>query len=300
MVFSSCTNSRSEMNTISNTHAYYDSIKKEIESFIVSIESEKIVLDSSTNTSINATTKTFDLVELKINYKIKNNLLSEVHYDFFYDSLSLNLSSDIDSILNYLITRLGEKTNAFSSESMITSSWKLNKQIFDFEVFNNGYSITLRKNERTEKEVIKAEIPRFLKLTDLLMASIKNEKLHLGISDSSVVNSLFNTRYSSDRKQLIFSETYDKEILLSGTFELNSNNLSAIYFDYMYASPNLEIIKSDAAKLKAIIKSYFDLPEEVATTTMANTYLWLINPPLTLEIYSDGYSIIWTETTPSI
>lgn len=283
-----------------NPYAYYDSISTDIKGLVSNVQNNKLVIGDS-SVQGNKTSFTYDKVSGNRIFTIKNNTLNNIHYDFYYDSLDNNLNRDVDSLVTYFTREIDPNPSLYFSESMTTYSWIINNMMFDFEVFSNGYSVTVRSLVSNEeiKEAMENKTfsfnPEHLEKTTALIDLIDQKKIVIGSTNVKDMNSILSDNLKLKGYTASFSKHYGEDLLLSVTFEEKKDLITAVYFDYMYANPDKEEIFAASDSIRHYINKKFDLPTDVATTKMSNSYKWNIAPPLLLEVYSDGYSIIWEE-----
>ena len=234
----------------------------------------------------------FGEITLKKVFKCEKNIISGVHYDFYYDSLNMNISKNSNSILRYLKNELGDYNHTHKSKTMKVYSWKLASNTLDYELFRTGFTFTLRKNEKPDLPVVIEEIlPIQLKLVDLLIGSIHGRSIALESSTILDVENLFNVSFKRKSTALAFSKTYNGNKLLSGSFLFEDGVLSGAYFDYMYSGDTSKELVSDAASIRGVISRLFGSPSEVATAVFSTSYKWP-NTSIVLEIYADGFSVV--------
>ena len=242
--------------------------------------------DNSFRTELN-----FGTISLKKVFKCTNDIINVVHFDFYYDSSNLDLDQDTETILEFIQSELGEFNSSHSGNSMKTYTWKVSNNIIDYELFKNGYTFTIRKNKaRVLPIVAKTVITKQLQLADRLINCINNDSINFKSTMSEVQN-LFKVGFKGKTNVLAFSETYDENILLSGSFQFDGDMMSAVYFDYMYSDSMAKDHIADSKLVKSMITELYDAPTEVATTTYATTYKWG-NTPIVIEVYGDGFSIL--------
>jgi len=234
----------------------------------------------------------FGNIALKKVFKCNKGVINTVHFDFYYDSLNTELQNDSKSLLGFLQKELGDYTSTHSSSSMKTHTWTVSGNIIDYELFENGFTFTIRKNHTSIKPIVsKQEVSEQLKLTDILINHIYNDSISFESSSMSGIQSLFDVDFKGKSNALAFSKTYNENILLSGSFLFDQDVLSGIYFDYMYSDTTSKDFVSDAKIVKSMISELFNAPSEVATVSVSSSYKW-INTPIILEVYGDGFSVI--------
>ena len=231
----------------------------------------------------------FKNIYLKKVFKCTNGIINTVHFDFYYDSLNSNLIQDSRAILKLLKTTLGQHTSSDSTNSMKIITWSLANNILDYELFNNGFTFTIRKNKGLPA-AIENKLPQQLKLADLLISYIYNDSINFK-STPLAVQGLFKLAFKGKTSSLVFSETYDENILLSGSFLFSGNSVSAIYFDYVYADSISKQFVLDSKLIKSKVSKLYGAATEVATATYATTYKWS-KTPIIIEVYADGFSVL--------
>ena len=258
--------------------------RSSIENYIVSEEL------SAKNNSFRSETKLGNITLKKV-FICKNNIISAVHYDFYYDSLSLSLQQDRHLILGVLQDHFGQYNAADSTGSMKRFSLKLSNTILDYELFNNGFTFTLRKKEnRGLPVVIENKNPLRLELASLLINHIYNDSINFK-SATADVEKLFNMPFKRKVNSLSFSEAYDEKVLLSGSFLFSGNAVSAIYFDYVYADSISKQFILDSKLIRSKVSKLYGSATEVATAAYATTYKWS-KSPIIIEVYADGFSVL--------
>ena len=253
-----------------------------IENYIVSEEL------SLKNNSFRSETKLGNITLKKV-FICKNNIISAVHYDFYYDSLGSNLKQDAQVVLSSIQARFGQCTASDSTLSMKVFSWNLANNILGYELFENGFTFTVRKNKGLPA-AIENKLPQQLKLADLLIGYIYNDSINFK-STPLDVRSLFKLAFKGKTSSLVFSETYDENILLSGSFLFSGNSVSAIYFDYVYADSISKQFILDSKLIKSQVSKLYGAATEVATAAYATTYKWS-KTPIIIEVYADGFSVL--------
>jgi hypothetical protein len=282
----------------------FESVLNESEELILLLKNSVLTLDSSSVEpyiiSHNLkpcgngfrTEVTFGDVTLKKIFKCDNGIISVVHFDFYYDSLSADLEQDSKALLELLQKSLGDFHSIHSSKSMKTFSWLVASSILDYEFFDNGFTFTARKKEKMILPVVaEKKLPLQLELAGLLVSHIHNDSLRLESSTILSVQNLFNVAFKKKSSALAFSGTYNENILLSGSFLFNGEKLSGTYFDYVYLDTISQSFVSDAIIVKSIITALYGAPSDVATVPLSTSYKWG-NSPIVLDVYGDGFSII--------
>jgi len=233
----------------------------------------------------------FGDITLKKVFKCKNNTINVVHYDFYYDSLNTELEENTHSLLSYLEAEFGAYSSTHSSNSMKTYSWKVSSNTLDYELFKNGFTFTIRNNQVITKPIVlKKELPEQLKMADVLVNHIHTDSLSFESTILGIQN-LFAVDFKGKTNALAFSETYNENILLSGSFLFDGDNLSGVYFDYIYSDSISKEFVTDAQLIKNIITELYDAPIDVATVSLSTSYKWS-KTPIVLEVYGDGFSVI--------
>jgi hypothetical protein len=257
----------------------------DIESYILSQGLEHI-----TNTY--RTELAFRGITFKKIYKCNNGVISTVHYDFYYDSLNTSLEIDAQTVLNLVQSKFGDCDSIHNSGSMVAYSWVSNNNIIDYELFNNGFTFTIRKNQTTEKPIeVLVVLPKHLELTEKLIQYEYSGSLKLGLSIMTDVQNLFKVGFKSKSNTLAFSETYNENVLLSGSFLFEGENLSGVYFDYMYSDTISNEFLTDVKTVKSIITKLYGEPSGVATVPLSTSYRWS-NTLIVLEMFGDGFSVL--------
>ena len=231
----------------------------------------------------------FGKISLKKVFRCVNNLISVVHFDFYYDSVDSNLKLDGLKVLALIQANLGQHTSFDSTRSMKIFTWNLSNNILDYELFENGFTFTVRKNKGL-LAAIENKLPQQLKLADLLIGYIYNDSINFK-STPLAVQGLFKLAFKGKTSSLVFSETYDENILLSGSFLFSDNSVSAIYFDYVYADSISKQFILDSKLIKSQVSKLYGPATEVATAAYATTYKWS-KTPIIIEVYADGFSVL--------
>ena len=282
----------------------FESALNESKELLLLVKSNVLIMDSSgveafvvsqglepENNNFRSETA-FKTIYLKKIFKCNNGIVNTVHFDFYYDSLNSNLIQDSRAILKLLKTTLGQHTSSDSTNSMKIITWSLANNILDYELFNNGFTFTIRKKEKMISLVVaEKKLPLQLELAGLLVSHIHNDSLRLESSTILSVQNLFNVAFKKKSNTLAFSGTYNENILLSGSFLFNREKLSGTYFDYVYLDTISHSFVSDAIIVKSIITGLYGAPSEVATVPLSTSYKWG-NSPIVLDVYGDGFSII--------
>ena len=249
-------------------------------------ESQKITLEGNAYRA----SLDFGNISLKKVFRCVNNLINVVHFDFYYDTVVSNLKQDEIKVLDLIQANLGQYTSFDSTSSMKIFTWSLAKNILDYEQFENGFTFTVRKNN-SFPDATENILPKQLKLADLLIGYIYNDSINLK-SAAIELKSLFKLPFKVKPSALAFSETYHDNILLSGSFEFNGKKLTGVYFDYMYSDSLSQEFIEDAKKIKTMISLLYGPPNEVATVSLSTSYKW-DNTPIVVDIYGDGFSILF-------
>jgi hypothetical protein len=282
----------------------FESALNETKELLLLVKSNTLIMDSSVvevfvvsqglepeNNNFRSET-TFKNIYLKKIFKCNNGIVNTVHFDFYYDSLNSNLTQDSRAILELLKTTLGQQTSSDSTNSMKIITWNLTNNVLDYELFNNGFTFTIRKKEKMISPVVsEKKLPLQLELAGLLVSHIHNDSLRLESSTILSVQNLFNVAFKKKSSALTFSGTYNENILLSGSFLFNGDKLSGTYFDYVYLDTISQSFVSDAIIVKSIITELYGAPSDVATVSLSTSYKWG-SPPIILDIYGNGFSII--------
>jgi len=233
----------------------------------------------------------FGEVTLKKVYRCENSIVNAIHYDFYYDSLSIELNKHSDTVLKYLKQEFGDYNSTRVNRSMKVYSWTLSGNTLDYELFKNGFTFTIRKNQTTEKPIEILEVlPKHLELTKQLIQHVYSDSLKLGLFIMTDIENLFKVSFKSKSNTLAFSETFNENILLSGSFLFEQERLSGVYFDYIYSDTTSNEFLTDVKTTKLIIDKLYGKPSEVATVPLSTSYRWS-NAPITLEMFSDGFSV---------
>jgi hypothetical protein len=233
----------------------------------------------------------FGKITLKKVYKCKNNVISAVHYDFYYDSLNMELNKNTNTILKYLKQEFGDYSSTHVNRTMKVYSWIVSGNTLDYELFKNGFTFTIRKNQTTEKAIETVVVlPKHLELTEKLIQHVYSDSLKLGLSIMTDIQNLFKVSFKRKLNTLAFSETYNENVLLSGSFLFEGENLSGAYFDYMYSDTTSDEFLTDVKTIKSIITKLYEEPSEVATVPLSTSYRWS-NTLIVLEMFSDGFSV---------
>jgi len=233
----------------------------------------------------------FGEVTLKKVYKCKNSIINTIHYDFYYDSLNTEFNKNSNTVLKYLKQEFGDYNSTCVNRSMKVYSWKVSGNTLDYELFKNGFTFTIRKNQTTEKPIeTLGVLPKHLELTKKLIKHVYSDSLKLGLSIMTDVENLFKVSFKSKSNTLAFSEIYNENILLSGYFLFEQENLSGVYFDYIYSDTTSNNFLTDVKTIKSIITKLYEKPSEVATVPLSTSYRWS-NTLIALEMFSGGFSI---------
>ena len=214
-----------------------------------------------------------------------------MHYDFYYDSINTGLEIDAQAVLGLVQSKFGASNSTYKSGSMTTYSWFSYGHIIDYELFKNGFTFTIRKNKTTEKPIEIIELlPEHLKLTKKLIEHVYSDSLKLEFAVMTDIENLFKVSFKNKSNTLAFSETYNKNILLSGSFLFEQESLSGVYFDYIYSDTTSNEFLTDVKTIKSIITKLYEEPSEVATVPLSTSYRWS-NTLIVLEMFSDGFSV---------
>jgi len=302
----SCSEDNNKVASLSETGpTAIEQVLKETEELLLHIKNNLLVIDSTdiesyiisqglehiTNTY--RTELAFGSIAFKKIYKCNNGVINTVHYDFYYDSLDLSLEIDAQAVLGLVQSKFGDCNSIHNSGSMITYSWVSNNNIIDYELFNNGFTFTIRKNQTTEKPIeVLVVLPKHLELTEKLIQHEYSDSLKLGLSIMTDVQNLFKVGFKSKSNTLAFNETYNENVLLSGSFLFEGENLSGVYFDYMYSDTISNEFLTDVKTVKSIITKLYGEPSEVATVPLSTSYRWG-NTLIVLEMFGDGFSVLF-------
>ena len=247
--------------------------------------SQKITLKGNTY----RTDLDFGKISLKKVFKCVNNLINVVHFDFYYDPADPSLKRDELKVLALIQANFGQHTSFDSTSSMKTFTWNLSNNILDYELFENGFTFTVRKNKGFPA-AIENKLPQQLKLAGLLISYICHDSISFK-STPLEVQGLFKLAFKGKTNSLVFSETYDEKILLSGSFLFSGNKVSAIYFDYVYADSTSKQFMLDSKLIKSKVSKLYGPATEVNTAAYATTYKWS-KTPIIIEVYADGFSVL--------
>jgi len=230
-------------------------------------------------------------VVLKKVFKCNNGIIGAVHYDFYYDSLNPSLEKDAQTAISTIGAKLGDHNSIYNSGTMKTYSWLSHNNTIDFEIFNNGFTLTVRKNCKTEQRAKTALVlPKHLQLVEKLIHHVYEDSLKLTHSTIDDVQNLFSVDFKGKSSALAFSEVYGDKVLLSGMFLFESERLSNVYFDYLYSDTTSKEFLINTKTVKSIITSLYKEPSSVATVPLSTSYRWG-NNPIVLEMYGDGFSV---------
>jgi len=233
----------------------------------------------------------FGEITLKKVYKCKNNIISAVHYDFYYDSLNMELNKNTNTMLKYLKQEFGDYSSTHINRSMKVYSWIVFGNTLDYEVFKNGFTFTIRKSQTAEKPLETVVLfPKHLELVEMLIQHVHGDSLKPGLSIMTDIQNLFKVSFKKKSNTLAFSETYNENVLLSGSFLFEGETLSGVYFDYMYSDTTSSEFLKDVKTIKSIITKLYEGPSEVATVPLSTSYRWS-NTLIVLEMFSDGFSV---------
>ena len=108
------------------------------------------------------------------------------------------------------------------------------------------------------------------------------------------IENLFKVSFKSKSNTLAFSETFNENILLSGSFLFEQERLSGVYFDYIYSDTTSNEFLTDVKTTKLIINKLYGMPSEVVTVSLSTSYRWN-NTLIALEVYGDGFSVFLEE-----
>ena len=283
----------------------FESVLNESEELILLLNNSGLTLDSSSvepyiiSHDLKPCDKgfrtevTFGNVTLKKIFKCDNGIISVVHFDFYYDSLNADLEQDSKALLGLLKKDLGDFRAIHSSKSMKTFRWLVANSILDYELFDNGFTITARKNQTIIiPEVVEKETVKKLKLAAVLIRYIHNDSISFELPLFSGIQKAFGVGFKSKSNAVAFSETYNENILLSGSFHFTEENLIGVYFDYVYSDSISKEFIEDAKTVKNMISNLYGTPSEIATASLSTSYKWN-KTPLVVEVYGDGFSILF-------
>lgn len=301
---SSCSVDTKEVESIpENLPAAIDQALEEIEELLLSVNKNLLVIDSTdiqsfiTSHGLECLANTcrsevaLGNILLKKVFKCNNGVINTVHYDFYYDSLSPDLEKDAQTAVGLVDAVFGNHNSTHNSGSMKTYSWIYHNNIIDYELFNNGFTFTIRKRRTTKKPIeTSLVLPKHLRLAEKLIQHIYNDSLKLGVSTMTDIQSLFNVSFKGKSSALAFSKTYNNNVLLSGLFLFKKDRLSNIYFDYVYSDTTSKEFSINTKTVKSIITGLYKEPSSVATVPLSTSYGWN-NTPIVLEMYSDGFSV---------
>ena len=303
VLISSCSeNTKKVESTPENLPTAIDQALEEIEVLLLSVNKNLLVIDSTDIKSYVAPHGLECLVntcrsEVKLGnilfkkvFKCNNGIISGVHYDFYYDSLSTDLEKDAQTAFGLVEALFGDHNSTHNSGTMKTYSWIYNNNIIDYEFFNNGFTFTIRKRRTIEKPIETSLVPKHLRLAEKLIQHIYNDSLKLGLSTMKDIQNLFNVSFKGKSSALAFSETYNNNVLLSGLFLFKEDRLSNVYFDYVYSDTTSKEFSINTKTVKSIITGLYNEPSSVATVPLSTSYGWN-NTPIVLEMYSDGFSV---------
>ena len=276
---------------------------EEIEELLLHVNKKLLVIDSThvdsiiTHQSLECVANTcrsevtLGSIDLKKVFKCNNGIINTVHYDFYYDSLTTDLEKNAQTAIGMIDAKLGDHNSIYNSGTMKTYSWISHNNIVDFEIFNNGFTLTIRKNRKTEQRAETALVlPKHLQLAEKLIHHVYEDSLRLGLSTIDDVQNLFKVDFKGKSSSLAFSEIYGDEVLLSGMFLFESERLSNVYFDYLYSDTTSKEFLINTKTVKSIITGLYKEPSSVATVPLSTSYRWG-NNPIVLEMYGDGFSV---------
>ena len=303
-LISSCSGDTKKVESIpENLPTAIDQALEEIEELLLSVNKNLLVMDS---TDIQSFVTSHGLecqanpcrsevalggVVLKKVFKCNNGIISAVHYDFYYDSLNPSLEKDAQTAISTIGAKLGDHNSIYNSGTMKTYSWLSHKNTIDFVIFNNGFTLTVRKNRKTEQRAKTALVlPKHLQLVEKLIHHVYEDSLKLDHSTIDAVQNLFTVDFKGKSSALAFSEVYGDKVLLSGRFLFESERLSNVYFDYLYSDTTSKEFLINTKTVKSIITSLYKEPSSVATVPLSTSYRWG-NNPIVLEMYGDGFSV---------
>ena len=275
----------------------------ELEALLLHVNNNLLVIDS-THIEAHITPQNLECVEnicrsevtlgnilLKKVFKCNNGIINAVHYDFYYDSLALDLEKDTQAVISLVATKFGDHNSIYNSGTMKTFSWVSHNNIIDLELFNNGFTVTIRKSPKTETPAeIALGLPKHLQLAEKLIHHIYEDSLKLGVSTIKDIQSLFKVDFKGKSNALAFSKTYNNRVLLSGMFLFKRERLSNVYFDYVYSDTTSKEFLINTKTIKSIITELYKEPSNIATVPLSTSYRWG-NNPIVLEMYSDGFSV---------
>ena len=280
-----------------------DQALEEIEELLLSVNKNLLVIDSTdiqsfiTSHGLECLANTcrsevaLGNILLKKVFKCNNGVINTVHYDFYYDSLSPDLEKDAQTAISTIGAKLGDHNSIYNSGTMKIYSWLSHNNITDFEIFNNGFTLTIRKNRKTEQRAKTALVlPKHLQLAEKLIHHVYEDSLKLGHSTIDDVQNLFSVDFKGKSSALAFSEVYGDKVLLSGMFLFESERLSNVYFDYLYSDTTSKEFLINTKTVKSIITNLYKEPSSVATVPLSTSFRWG-NNPIVLEMYGDGFSV---------
>jgi hypothetical protein len=283
----------------------FESVLNESEELILLLNNSALTLDSSSVepyiishdlkpfSNGFRTEASFGDVTLKKIFKCDNGIISVVHFDFYYDSLNPDLEQDSKALLELLQKNLGDFSSTHSDKSMKTFSWLVASSVLDYELFDNGFTFTARKNQTIIiHEVVEKETVKKLKPAAALIRYIHNDSIGFDLPLFSGIQNSFDVSFKSKSNAVAFSETYNENILLSGSFHFNGENLIGVYFDYVYSDSTSKEFIEDAKAVRNMISNLYGTPSEVATVPLSTSYKWN-KTPLIVEVYGDGFSILF-------
>ena len=301
----SCTANKKDGPILEISPTAIEQVLEETEELLLSLKNKLLIMDSTEIESLVVpqglahiantyrTELAFESVTLKKIYKCNNGVINTVHYDFYYDSLNTGLEVDTKTVLNLVQSKFGDCDSVNYSGSMTTYSWVSNNAIIDYELFNNGFTFTIRKNQTTENPIgVLVVLPKHLELTEKLIKHEYSDSLKLGLSIMTDVQNLFKVGFKSKSNTLAFSKTYNENVLLSCSFLFEGENLSGVYFDYMYSDTISNEFLTDVKTIKSIITKLYGEPSEVASVSLSTSYRWG-NTLIVLEMFSDGFSVLF-------
>ncbi len=305
---SGCSNDENKVKSIPEVNpTAIEQVLKEIEELLLHVNKSLLVIGSTdiesyaTPQSLECTANTcrsevtLGSIVLKKVFKYNSGVISAVHYDFYYDSLSPDLEKDTQTAISLVHAKLGDYNSTYSSSSMKTYSWANDNNIIDYELFDNGFTFTIRKNQIAEKTIEAGLVaPKHIELAQKLIQCVHSDSLKLGLSVMADIQNLFRVGFKSKPNVLAFTETYNENILLSGSFLFEQENLSGVYFDYVYSDTTSNEFLTDVKTTKLIINKLYGMPSEVVTVSLSTSYRWN-NTLIALEVYGDGFSVFLEE-----
>lgn len=230
-------------------------------------------------------------IQLKTSVQFKNNNLHEIFYDFFFknkEKYAARIKEESKKMKEILDTEYGNTIDEFSLEGMQTYIWGGSGYEVRLEIFDDGYTIALKGNDKIVAGNPSTSINDVIKITQPLLNSINNKLIQVGVSTETELESIlhFENKYLS----VEFSD-----IRLGGSYTLNDNQtLKAIYYDFFFLNQEKDLPRAlaDVNLLYEKIKTLFGEPISSELFDNGSMDIWEIdNQRINLNSFEDGYSL---------